>query len=74
MDLYASTGIAVGTKITALNITPNDVRLASTAGEPTPTTDHVPVLFGRGKGINDVGDPGAWAMCIGGGAVDIKEA
>lgn len=73
VDLYAGSGLSVGIQITALNLTPNDVRLCSTAGEPTGTTDHVPLLFGRGKGINQAGDAGAWAMCVGGGGVDILE-
>lgn len=73
VDLYAGAGVPVGNQITALNITPDDVRLASTAGEPDGTTDHVPLLFGRGKGINQAGDVGAWAMCPAGGAVDILE-
>ena len=44
VDLYAATGIVVGNQIEVLNITPNDVRLASTAIEPTPADDHVPVI------------------------------
>lgn len=74
VNLYASTGIVVGTQINSINITSNDVRLASTATEPNGNTDHVPLLFGRGTGQNDVGDLGAWAFCIGGGAIDVKEA
>jgi len=73
VDLYDATGIAVGNKIDALNITPNDISLYSSAAEPTVSDDHIPLLFGRGKGQNEAGDAGAWAICIGGGAIDIQE-
>jgi hypothetical protein len=73
VDLYASTGITVGLQIKTINITPNDVRLADTTIEPTPADDHIPLLFGRGVYQNDIGDLGAWAMCVAGGAIDVKE-
>ena len=73
VDLYAATGITVGVQIKTINITPNDVRLADTATEPTPNDDHIPLLFGRGVFENDIGDAGAWAMCVAGGAIDVKE-
>lgn len=73
VDLYDATGITVGDKIEALNITPNDVSLFSTVAQPNGSEDHIPLLFGRGKGQNDAGDVGAWAVCVGGGAIDIKE-
>ena len=73
VNLYTATGISVGTQIETINLTPSDIRLASTAIEPIVSDDHIPLLFGRGKGLNDAGDAGAWAMCISGGAVDVKE-
>ena len=73
VNLYAATGIVVGVQIDVVNLTPNDCRMASTAAEPTVSDDHVPLLFGRGKVQNDVGDAGAWALCVGGGGVDVKE-
>ena len=73
VDLYDATGIVVGVQIDVVNMTPNDVRLASTAAEPVPADDHTPLLFGRAIGQNDDADPGAWAMCVAGGAVDVTE-
>ena len=74
VNLYAATSITVGTQINSLNLTPNDVRLASTVAEPVITDDHLPLLFGRGTGQNDAGDPGAWAFCLSGGAIDVVES
>ena len=73
VDLYDATGITPGTQIQVMNITPNDVRLAATALEPTPPYDHVPLLFGRGSLVNETTDAGAWALCLAGGAVDVRE-
>lgn len=75
VDLYDATGIAVGTQLSVHNITPNDVRLAATAAEPVVSDDHIPLIFGRGiTALNNVADPGAWALCVGGGAIDVQEA
>lgn len=74
VDLYAATGIIVGTQLSVHNITPNDVRLVTSATEPSGTDDHIPLVYGRGvTAENETGDPGAWALCVGGGAVDVKE-
>lgn len=72
VDLYAAPGTpSVGTAIDVVNITPNDARLVSSAAEPAGTDDHIPVLF-RGSCVkNNAADPGAWALCVGGGAVDV---
>ena len=74
VDLYAATGILTTLPLNAINLTPNDVRLTSTDIEPDGSTNHVPLLFGRGTGVNDATDPGAWAMCVGGGAVNVTDA
>lgn len=74
VDLYDATGITVGVQIEAINLTPNDVRLAATSVEPTVNDDHIPLTYRSGKGLNDAGDPGAWALCVAGGAVDVREA
>lgn len=73
VDLYVEAGIVVGTQIEVVNLTPNDVRLASTAAEPTPSDDHLPLPYRSAKGVNDAGDLGAWALCVAGGGVDVKE-
>ena len=75
VNLYAATGFTVGVQLATLNITPNDVSLYASENEPDPKTDaHVPLLFGRSTGLNDVGDAGAWAICVGGGAIQVREA
>lgn len=72
VNLYASTGITVGTQISTLNLTPSDVRLYWTVGAPNASDDHVVLLYGRGMGVNDAGDPGAWAMSVAGSEIDVK--
>lgn len=74
VDLYAATGFTVGVQIETINLTPNDVRLAATAAEPTVSDGHIPLPYRSGKGVNDAGDPGAWALCVAGGAIDVREA
>lgn len=73
VDLYAGSGITVGTQIKVLNMTPNTVRLFSTASTPTSTDDNIPLPFRAGTAQNDAGDPGAWAYSVSGGSVDVKE-
>lgn len=73
VDLYAATGISTLSQLKVTNLTPNDVRLYSSVAEPTVNDDHFPCLFGRGSVVNDAADTAAWAFCIGGGAVDVKE-
>ena len=72
VNLYVATGIPIGTKLVATNITPNDVNLYHSLNQPTKNDAHVPLIYGRDKGVNDINDVGAWAICIGGGAIDIK--
>ncbi len=74
VDLYAETGITIGVKLVALNLTPNDARLYHSENEPTITDDHIPIIFRSSGSINETGDVGAWAMCVSGGAIDVKEA
>lgn len=73
VDLYASTGIAVGTQIDVVNIQPNDVRVVESATEPDGNDDFIPVLFRSNVARNATGAVGAWALCVGGGAVDVRE-
>jgi len=73
VDLYAATGFTVGVQLNTVNLTPNDVRLVATENEPVASDSHIPLLFGRGTGQNDIGDPGAWALCVAGGAIDVAE-
>ena len=73
VDIYASTGIIVGTQITAVNNGSNDVRLAATLAQPTGATAHAVSRSDSVKFSNNVGDPGAWALCIGGGSLYVYE-
>lgn len=72
VDLYDATGIAVGTKIKTINITPNDIQLYFSANKPETDDVNLPLMFGRGSAFNDAGDAGAWAKCVSGGAVHIE--
>ena len=74
VNLYTAASITVGTQINSINLTPNDVRLASTTAEPVLTDDHLPLIYRSGVGQNDAGDTGAWAFCLAGGAIDVVEA
>ena len=74
VDLYTETGIAIGTQLIVSNITPNDVRLYPTQNAPTITDHHFPIFMRGDSARNAVTDPGAWAMCVGGGAVDVRAA
>jgi hypothetical protein len=74
VDLYAETGITVGVQIEVLNIATNDVRLYATASTPDPKSDdHLPLAKDREAARNQIGDPGAWAISVAGGAVDVRE-
>ena len=73
VDLYAATGINVGVQLDVVNITPDDVKLASTAAEPTPTDPHLPLIFNSGKAISDQSNLGAWALSVSGGAINVRK-
>ena len=72
VDLYAATGINVGVQLDVINVTPNDVKLSSTVGEPTPTDPNLPLLF-NSKAVCDQSSLGAWAMCVAGGAISVRK-
>lgn len=73
VDLYAATGITVGNVLAVTNVAGADVKLYSTALEPSWDSDFFPCLF-RHLTVNNVsGDVGAWALYQSGGAVDVKE-
>lgn len=71
VDLYAATGITVGNKIKVSNLTTGDARLSES--EAGLVNDHVP-LGPYAQALNDLGDPGAWALSTGGGGVNVVEA
>lgn len=74
VDLYAATGITVGTQIIIQNFKSNSpVALADTASEPTSTTGRVRVdetQFYQ----NEAGDAGAWAYCSSSALISVQEA
>lgn len=72
VDLYAATGIVVGTQITVSNITSPSVNLYATAAQPLSDSDRFVVQYNSISAQNEAGDPGAWAFCGVGGAVDVK--
>lgn len=70
VNLYAATGFTVGVQLKVTNLTTRDVRLSTTS--PGLVNDHVPIgPYTQAK--NDVGDPGAFALCVGGGGVNVEE-
>ena len=71
VDLYADTGIQIGCKIIVQNIGVCDVYLVTQATEPT--DESARQILQRSKfALNDNGDSGAWAICLAGGAVNVR--
>jgi hypothetical protein len=65
IDLYASTGITIGTKIEVQNIGVDDIRLYSQAASPVNGDTSGYQVIDRGEYMeNDEGDLGAWAVCM----------
>ena len=64
VDVYALTGIAVGTKLNVENTGTCDVYLAVQAAQPDPDHNDYNILKRTGpKMTNHAGDSGAWAFC-----------
>jgi hypothetical protein len=62
VDLYALTGITIGTQIEAQNVGTTDVNLYSQAATPVINDDGKQIIK-RGQYMeNDTGDLGAWAI------------
>lgn len=65
VDLYAATGVPVGTKIAVENTGVNDVLLAAQETEPVSPNHNSYNIIKRDSDIplsNTAGDPGAWAL------------
>lgn len=73
VNLYAATGLTVGAKISVQNVCGFNVRLCSKASTPT-SSDGVNILPFASTAVNQASDPGAWAMCVSGGAVNVALA
>jgi hypothetical protein len=71
VDLYAASGIAIGTQILVQNIGACDIYLTSQASQPTDDTAHQ-IIKRSQFAINDAGDTGAWAYCREGGLVNVR--
>lgn len=62
VDLYAITGLSVGTQISVENIGSSDIYLTVLATLPTPDYDKYDVVRAGGlPAKNTAGDSGAWA-------------
>jgi hypothetical protein len=72
VNIYDMQGVSDGVDIDAINITPSDVRLVSSATTPTVSDDHIPLIYGRGKATISQGALGAWAFCLAGGAISVS--
>lgn len=73
VDLYAATGIAVGTQILVQNIGVCDVYLFSGPAMPDQGDNDMHQIITRAQfAKNDQGDAGAYAMCIAGGLVNVR--
>ncbi len=73
VNLYTSSGIAVGTKIIVQNIGNGDVYLNTGATTPTSLSAYN-VLPETEEKQNSAGDTGAWAFSIRGGNVNVGAA
>lgn len=74
-DLYAASGIPVGTAIAVENVGVCDVYLTVAATQPDPEFNKYNVVKRDGPQYgNDPGSSGAWAFCQGSGAkVNVRE-
>jgi len=73
VDLYAETGITVGTQVSVQNVTSGDVRIYVGATEPTLGVSGGALLVPGQTGENTQGDSGLWAWSVAGGAVQVVE-
>ena len=74
VDLYAASGIVVGTKIVVQNLGVPAVYLSTSATSPDDTDAFQILQFGI-EAANEAGDSGAWAMCLNSnGLVNVREA
>ena len=73
VDLYAATGIAVGTKIIIQNLGANECRLVEYNTEPTKRDGYNEILVGKYLSSADV-PVGAWAYAHSGTTLHVEEA
>ena len=73
MNLYAATGIIVGTKVSVQNVASGDVRVNVGAGTPIMGVSGGALLVPGQSGENTQGDSGLWAWSVSGSAVQVVE-
>ena len=73
VELYAATGIIPGTQLVVSGISDAIVRLSATETGLTSGNDYETVT-GNQTAFNAPGDLEAWALCISGGGVNVKES
>ena len=73
VDLYAATGITVGTQVSVQNVTSGDVRVYVGATAPTMGVSGGALLVPGQEGKNQANDSGLWAWSVTGGAVQVVE-
>lgn len=73
VNLYAATGITVGTKVSVQNVTSNDVRIHVGPVQPTMGVSGASLLRPGEAGENETGDSGLWAWSVTGAAVQVAE-
>ncbi len=74
VDLYAASGIAVGTQLLVVNNGVYDARIVVKATQPTDSDGWDPLARYQYL-TNTSGDSGVWAICIGGdGQLNVKVA
>ena len=73
VNLYAETGITVGTKVSVQNVASGDVRVHVGAGTPAMGVSGAALLLPGQSGENTQGDSGLWAWNVSGGAVQVVE-
>ena len=71
VDLYAATGIRVGTAITVSNLGVGDIRVSTS--EAGLQNDYI-ALNAYEQAANKAGDPGAWAYSVGGAGLNVRES
>lgn len=72
VDIYAETGIAVGTAIVIQNIGANNTRLTESAGQPT--IEGYNILKRQEYLTNTTGNVGAWSYSPAGTLLQVQEA
>lgn len=75
IDLYAATGVAVGTQIDIQNIGESDVYLRTSATDPGTARGDWQLLRRGIQARNEANDPGEWAISLASnGYVNIRVA